>query len=797
MNFKILKKDLKRKKSMNIILTIFILLATMFIASSVNNLVVIMNGTESYFNAAGLEDYLIVTMRENYNAPKTNEDNIMGYLKESSMVDRVSADDVAYMGKSNVKFDNDKTPNINSTMILSCYKINQQKFFDENNNVITNMEDGTIYMPEAFMEDNGLVIGDDIGITTRDGWEKSFTIVGIAKDAFLGSEMMGTHRYLLSENDFDSILKEGGLPVGNIFSVKGDNPDKLQKEINKQDFNALFTCGRSVVKTSYIMDMVVAAVLLLVSLCLIIISIVMLRFIIVFTVNEDFREIGIMKAIGIKNSGIRGLYITKYFVIAIMGAAMGFAGSIPFGKILLAQVTKSIVIKDTGNNIILPLISSLAVAGVITLFAYISTGRIKKLSPMDVIRNGNNGERFKKKGFITLGKSKLKTTTFLAVNDVMSELRKYMVLLITSMVGMWLVIMPVNTINTLQSEKIAKWFSLLDCHMYISSDEKIADCIVAGDKQAFVNYMDNIKLKLEDNQINVDRIFMEVLFKYRIVDGDNSYNSFAIQGIGTKADEYMYEDGEAPEYENEVALAYGTAKALNARIGDTVYIMINGEEKPFVISGFYQSMNNMGDGIRFNENTKLDYGAASGAFGVQVVMTDNPDSHMVESTIEKAKDIFPEANIEDVKGFVSSMIGNVSERIAPLKILILSIVMAINVLVVVLMQKMFLIRERGEMGMLKAVGFSNGSIIAWQTKRIVLVLFSGIVLGTLTGTPFSQITSGQVFKIMGASKVQFVINPLEVYVIYPLAVFFITVIACILTMRKVTKITAQDINIAE
>ena len=204
-----------------------------------------------------------------------------------------------------------------------------------------------------------------------------------------------------------------------------------------------------------------------------------------------------------------------------------------------------------------------------------------------------------------------------------------------------------------------------------------------------------------------------------------------------------------------------------------------------------------GDGIRFNENTKLDYGAASGAFGVQVVMTDNPDSHMVESTIEKAKDIFPEANIEDVKGFVSSMIGNVSERIAPLKILILSIVMAINVLVVVLMQKMFLIRERGEMGMLKAVGFSNGSIIAWQTKRIVLVLFSGIVLGTLTGTPFSQITSGQVFKIMGASKVQFVINPLEVYVIYPLAVFFITVIACILTMRKVTKITAQDINIAE
>ncbi len=41
MNFKVLKRSLKRKKTINIILLIFVMLATMFIAVSVNNLIII------------------------------------------------------------------------------------------------------------------------------------------------------------------------------------------------------------------------------------------------------------------------------------------------------------------------------------------------------------------------------------------------------------------------------------------------------------------------------------------------------------------------------------------------------------------------------------------------------------------------------------------------------------------------------------------------------------------------------------------------------------------------------------
>ena len=64
MNFRMLRKDLRRKKSINLILLVFIFLSTMFIAGSLNNFAVIMNGVENFMKQAGVKDFLIVTMGE-------------------------------------------------------------------------------------------------------------------------------------------------------------------------------------------------------------------------------------------------------------------------------------------------------------------------------------------------------------------------------------------------------------------------------------------------------------------------------------------------------------------------------------------------------------------------------------------------------------------------------------------------------------------------------------------------------------------------------------------------------------
>ena len=60
----ILKKDLKRKKTMNVILLVFIILATMFISSSVNNIISVTTALDDYLDMADAPDYLMITMNK-------------------------------------------------------------------------------------------------------------------------------------------------------------------------------------------------------------------------------------------------------------------------------------------------------------------------------------------------------------------------------------------------------------------------------------------------------------------------------------------------------------------------------------------------------------------------------------------------------------------------------------------------------------------------------------------------------------------------------------------------------------
>ena len=59
MYFRLLKNELKRKKTMNIVLLLFVILAAMFAASSVSNIITVTNGLDYFFDKAGMTDYYL------------------------------------------------------------------------------------------------------------------------------------------------------------------------------------------------------------------------------------------------------------------------------------------------------------------------------------------------------------------------------------------------------------------------------------------------------------------------------------------------------------------------------------------------------------------------------------------------------------------------------------------------------------------------------------------------------------------------------------------------------------------
>ena len=784
MYLQILKRDLKKKRTMNVILLTFIILAATFVSSSANNMTAVLTALEHYFELAEVPDYWFVT------AEKESMDKFKEFSKENKY--DYQAEELLQIDSREVMIDG-KEMDYDNTLCLASLR-NATNIFTAEDQKLKTINPGELYITQNTFhsEDNHFKLGSKIKITV-DGKTKEFLLKGTTKDAMYGSSMMGITRFLLNESDYDFFLTDDSSVMQSCY-VYTDQKNYLEK-FNALNLNLLFTTGQTGIKSTYIMDTVIAAVMLIVSICLILISMVLLRFTIQFTMSEEFREIGVMKAIGIETKKIRQLYIVKYFAISATGSLIGFFLSIPFSNLMLNQLSQNIII--AGNNgYLLNTICSLLVAALVVCFCYLCTRRIKKFSPIDAIRNGESGERYTKKGWIHLSRSKLATIPFMALNDILSGARRYLSMIIIFTLGILLVIIPINSINTLQSDNLITWFNMAECDHIVSSGSEIFNA--ENDNYTLVqNNLTSIKSKIAKEKIDAE-VYQEIMFRMSIIHGKKSMSSLAFQGMGdVTTEEYDYLEGSAPKHNNEIAISHLVADTIDAVIGDTVTIKNGDDTREYLISAIYQTMNNMGEGIRFYQKEQLNYDYISGWFAIQIKYTDAPNTKELADRKEILAKLFPEATIYTAGEYISNMMGDITGQLKDVKQLILIIVLCINILMTVLMVKSFLTKEKGEIATLKAIGFRNTSLILWQSLRIGIILFLSIVIGVLISTPLSELSAGQVFKIMGAQSIEFEIVPIEVYVIYPAIVLFVTVGTSILAAMQIRKISAADAANAE
>lgn len=781
MYLQILKKDLKRKKTMNLILFIFIILASTFIAGSVSNMVSVITALDVFFERAEVPDHLLCFG----NAAQA------GQFQEFAQKEhyRIRQQQAIQIDPKLIEKEDGETEYSN-TAVLSRTG-NSVRIFDQDDQEITQVEDGMVYFSLHVLEAEDLKPGDRIGITAN-GKTRRFTVAGSVKDAVFASDMAGMTRIFVSDSDY-SYFQTDHADYLYITCIDTED-EEFQDKFNRLGVQVLMDVDRSELRLLYIMDMVIAAVMLTVSVCLILISMVILRFTIHFTMSEEFREIGVMKAIGIPNWKIRGLYIVKYLAISIAGAGLGLIFSIPFGKLLSGSLSRNIMIETEGNAA-WNLLCAFAVAGIVVLFSYLCTRRIKSFSPMDAIRNGENGERYARKSVLSLNRSYLPAVLFLALNDIFSSMRRYAAMILIFTIGILLVIIPVNTMNTLESDHLITWFSMAECDHVIGREQLFHSS--SSNRQLIVKQLDEIRDKLSQNGISA-KVFQEAAFRMLISYQDRQESSLAFQGAGdVTADDYVYLEGSAPQDCGEVGISHLIAEKLGVQTGDTVCIKNGDTSAKYMVTAIFQTMNNMGEGIRFYEKEQLDYAYVFGSFGVQLRYTDSPDSNELEKRKELLKELFADYEVYTAGEYISEMTGDISGQMKGMKQLILAVVLCINILVTVLMVKSFLAKEKGEIAMLKAIGFGNLSLALWQALRIGIVLFLAAVIGTVLSTPLSQVSVGPVFRIMGAQSIEFEIKPLEVYVMYPLLVFTVTVLAGMASALQVRKIPATDASSME
>ncbi len=778
MFWRILKKDLKRKKTMNIILLLFVILCSMFAAAAVNNIMAVTGGIEHYFDVADVPDVIVMALNseENDLGEKIGELTSVKEIRTEHWLCVASSKFFKYNGKELENFTNPAYLLSDSEMAIN--------YFDENNHIIESVDKGCFYANAPFLQDMDIKEGDEVELTVGNS-HLTLKFMGRFKGALFASKNMAYPYLIMNAADYDYLDKDEATHMMNNgqLCVNTSNVDEI-RELAK-DYSGVYVYTREERKDIYLYDMLSAYVLMMISIVLMFTAFVVLRFTIGFTVSEEFREIGVMKAVGIRGGSIRSLYIVKYLAITVIGALIGYFCSVPLGDMMMKTISENIVLGSESGTL-MGLLSFAAVVIIILLFCYSCTRRVNKLSPIDAVRNGQTGERFRRKSLLHLGRSKLPQAAFFSVNDVISSPKQFSIVIVVFTLCILLMTMMSNFALTFKSEKIRRFFDIPSCEAHIGDGEIVGE--VLADQSTYKTIIADTEKLLADNGMPG---------KCTITTGTQLETShedkttkivFAVMK-GETNDTLYVDEGSAPQKTDEIAVTAGTLDDLGAEIGDRVTSVINEKEYEFIITGTYSSF--ISTAFLYKD---FDLGnlPVNNILGVQIHFDGSPDKAQINKNIEKLKILLDTDKVYSTSDFIKNL-TEMSDTLNAIKQMIMIITVIVTALIVILMERSFISKEKSEIALMKAVGIGNGSIILQHSLRFVIVSVIACIVSTAVLMPISDAMMNWVGNMIGdISGLKCDFDPLEIFVICPAILIGVTVIGSFLTALYTKTIKASD-----
>lgn len=769
---------------MNIVLFVLIALASTLVASSTNLMYSTTTAVNSFISKSQVADFNIKIA----NTPENNK-QIEEWANSMPAIDARYSEVHIGVPSSNIRVsDGSKSISTNILASLSTLPQDVNLIFGQNDESFT-VQDGEIGLPINIKNTTGIKLGDQLTIDLE-GISKTFVVKEFFKDAFMGSDLIGLKRFIISQHDYDEIKKsvpeEKWIQFWSFVKSSDENRSDLATEFSKSNILSDFDIDKTFVELMFMTDRIMSAILFIVSLFLIFIAFLTLRFTIVSTIQDDYKEIGVMKAIGFTTTSIKKLYLMKYFGLSVVGGAIGLGISLPLTRIMSVRVSEYIIVPDSSTSVIVSVFSTVIIVAITLLFCSLCLRKINKASAVDAIRQGHNGERFKASRKMNLHKSKvLHTTMFLAISDVLNQLKGYSTLIITFILSTVIILIPLNLANTILAPKFISYFGTTQADFY-----SLTELTEAPISKVQVE-MDLLKQEFQDKNFDVS-LSIDYFFNIKYI-LDNGEGGRRIIGMNseTKADQYEYEylDGVAPKLENEIAITSIMSEKYNKSIGDSIVLEIDGKKQTFLISGTHQTIDNEGYGVRLSDNYKpLNVAGYRFMGNINAIADEKP------KIIEDMKEQLEHLNIKSAMDIIGDLTGGFMGQLKMIIVLIIAIVSLITFFITSLFVRLLISKEVQGIAIMKSLGFTNGQVKLWQSLRILILLVTSIVLGVFVANVLGEQLVSMVFRMFGLTEFSMNIVPLQVYVWCPLLIVTVVLLAVYTSCGQIKKIHVWDMN---
>ncbi len=773
---RMLRKDFLRKKLITIVVFAFIFVSALLVASGANLIVELSNSLNSLFTKANTPHFVQM------HAGPLDQAEIGSWAAANELVTDQQTVEMITVDGSNLYLGESQSPEENSVMDISF--VTQNESFDfllDLDNEIIQLSPGEIAVPVYFGQERDLAIGDEVRVNTGAG-EMVFTITAFNRDSQMNPAIASSKRFLIHKQDFAG-LREYIAETEYLVEFLLVDDSQIGAFTSAYQASDLPKTGPAVDKGLFrilnaLSDGLVAGVVILMSLLLVVIAIFCLRFTLLATIEEDTREIGVMKAVGISRSDIKRIYLAKYVVMGAAAALLGYLASLLLNQALSANILLYIgsASKSTLQTA-LPLVAAFGISLIVTISCLVILRRFNRISAVEALRSGSVGESMKRMPMLNLKRGRaLNINAYLGVRDVLQRSRLYGLLAFVFFFCAVIIIIPIHLLTTLQSPTFISYMGIgqSDIRIDLRQSEDVADRF-----DSTVAYL--------KSDPDVAKLSPLVTSQFKVVQSDGTLETLNIETGDFSLFPLDYVKGTAPQQENEIALSYLNASEMEKQLGDTVTLVIEGQEREMVVSGIYQDITNGGRTAKatlpHNPQTVLWY----------IVNLNLASEASVEKKVLEYSRMLNPARVTDTASFVSQTVGNTVQQLKTVTAVTVVVGLAVSVLITSLFMMMLITKDTNQIAIMRSLGFSLRHIRTQYLTRALFLLAFGIALGTLFSNTLGQQLVSVVFSMQGASRISFVIDPLQAYVMYPLFLMFTVAVTTILSTRTGIKET----NIAQ
>jgi putative ABC transport system permease protein len=774
--FRILKKEFLRKKMITVVLFSFITLSALLASSGAALIVELSNSLNSLFSASNAPHFVQMHSGdpEQLKIDRWSASNSM--VKEQQTVEMITIDGSdLYLGESQHSEENS---------IMDISFVTQNRSFDllldQANNII-DLSSGEIAVPIYYMQQKSMKIGDIVRLTNKTS-DIKFTVAAFIRDAQMNPSIVHSKRFLVSKSDYSLIEKH--------FHEKEYLIEFLLHDLSRVgDFSKAYLSsglpgkGPSVDYNLFkvlngLTDGIVSGVIIILSFLLMIIAILCLRFTILSSIEEDYKEIGVLKAIGISKYGIRKIYLFKYAVMGILASLSGYLISLLLNQFLTANILMYIgSAPESFEQQLIPLTAAGFISLIVILSCMIILRRFNRITAVEALRSGRRGDSLKISKLMNLKNSRISSVNiFMGIRDVLQRFRMFALLCFVFFFCTSFTIIPVNFLNTIKSTAFISYMGIgkSDIRIDLRQTDNIAE--------RFDTVVNHVK-----GDRDVKRFSPKVTSRFTMINNDGAAENINIETGDFSVFPLDYLEGGAPEKENEISLSYLNKKEMDKNIGDRLVLMINGNRKEMEICGIYQDVTNGGKTAKallpFNKDAVLWY---------TVSLDLKPGVDAAEKVLEYSDSFYP-ARITELEGYLKQTLGNTIEQIRKITIVSIAVGLSVAVLITSLFLKMLIAGDTAQIAIMKSLGFSLSHIRIQYLTRSLLLLMSGIVLGTIFSNTAGQDIISMIWSFMGASQIRFVIDPVQSYVIIPLLLIVCVTVTTVISIAGIKNSSISEI----